>query len=121
EHQQGALAASARPHDRYELARRDGKVDFGQCLNLAPRAHVTFSRTGDLDRNPGARFRRGLANRRVHLRPYSTSSVATRAHASPTRSIPAITLDRSTTNSETTTTAPAKTEGTSRTSAMSCS
>src|SRR5262249_56192226 len=104
----------------WEGAGRDGRVDLGQGVKLAPGAHVALGRAADLDRNPGARFRRGLANRRVHLRPYSTSSVATRLHGSATRSITAMALKRSTPNSESTTTAANKSGVSSRTCEMSC-
>src|SRR5947208_6227937 len=120
EHQQGALAATARSHDGYELARGDGKVDFGQRVNFAAGADVALGHAGNLDRNSGARFRRGLSNRRVHLQPYSTSSVATRLHGNATRSIMATALNRSTPNSESTTTAANSSGVSSRTCEMSC-
>ena len=36
QHQQGALSASARPHDGDEFAGLDGEIDFAQRLDLAP-------------------------------------------------------------------------------------
>src|SRR5262249_39990063 len=105
------------------LARRDGKIDFSQRVNVAAAGgHVVLGNAGNLDRCPGARFRHGLPDAGVvrHRRLYSATSVATRLHGIAIRSITATRLNNSTPRIESMTTAANKSGVSTRTCEMSC-
>src|SRR5262249_21908672 len=119
EHEQGALAAPRRTHDRDEFAAGDRKVHLRQRANLGPaRRLVGLADTGNHDRS--AAREPPLVVDRARSQPYSASCVATRFHGRATRSMKATALKSSTPSSDRTTTAANSNGVSRRTCEISC-